>query len=1097
MELKNFFALDLQGNALRNPVAYLYQVGTQTLVTGLQSADGTARTNPFTGSTSGQLSFAAPDGEYDLRVVGGGRDTTMRVQFLDAGEQVADVAASVASATASALAAQNSATVASTSATTATTQAGIATTKAGEAASHATTATTQAGIAATKSDEAATSAATSTAGANTATTKASEALTSSTSAAGSAATAATHATNAATQAGVATTKAAEAVTSADAAAASATTATTRATEAAASATAAGISETNSAASAAAAEAEADDIRENWSDKLALAGSAAATATAQADIATAQATTASTAKTAAEAARDAAFVNANVYDTTTAGLAATTNGQQFQVVVGGEIIRYRNDAGAAVEVARYPSAGFQRYMGVATASTVPEVATNNYYVARTPGTYTNFGNLIVGNEIAHLRYTGSAWVKDVIVDFTKPQTVLGEVVSGFIYPASNGNTNQVVVRVQPNTRIIGKYNDSKEIIVNVTAGDNFVIDRTTTHPDINNNNVGKLYCSLAGQLAVVYGLDQIPPGEWLLVATCYDYGTTNNGYFPYQPVIASNHYGYSREDNMLIDVHPTQRSINIKNIGGLVDGVTEDTQAYKLAKWITHAFKNSSNAYNVFQSSRGPYDVYIPAGTSLLGGAGNDFQSIRFVGDGMDLSKIKAVGGLREMNVMAASHITLHNFMIGGFDAPEKTDFNRLRVKTDAGLTNGSTYLVATGTKDYDIQYCDFDYAGELYMGLHINGYRDLKLIGNTFNRSRQANVWHHVRISSPITDDHSIAVEHNKTHDGVTGIFFGSDRQRPVKGGVVRHNECVAVLEEGIAFDGFGNNPELCPVICNGVITSASNDAQGRLVVVADMKYHDGTTANVNCPVSLRTDWASFYFTLGEGTGREGTYCKIIAANSTTNAFTIDVRTPASKIEIGGKCGVQSGFFDFEVTYNKVSGSVGNGPAYNYATAFSIYLNVFGFDVSKNKAVGCANGINVAGGKMLSTYDCLAYHNIVENNTFIDCAELPLTDGAVARFESYYGDVKQYGNKFMDNTVIGGLKGVMAVHQQDFYYDGNQMRGVGENQLKHCGNTLPQADSTQVGRTFMKITDDANGDPTAIEYYVCKLAGGTYSWVAI
>lgn len=65
-----------------------------------------------------------------------------------------------------------------------------------------------------------------------------------------------------------------------------------------------------------------------------------------------------AETNAETARDAAFVNADVYADTTAGLAAVALGEQFQVVSadGSEIIRYREDAGpVATEVARYPSA----------------------------------------------------------------------------------------------------------------------------------------------------------------------------------------------------------------------------------------------------------------------------------------------------------------------------------------------------------------------------------------------------------------------------------------------------------------------------------------------------------------------------------------------------------------------------------------------------------------------------------------------------------------------------------------------------------------------------------------------------------------------
>lgn len=56
---------------------------------------------------------------------------------------------------------------------------------------------------------------------------------------------------------------------------------------------------------------------------------------------------------AQLSADTAFVNANVYANTSAGLAATTNGQQFQVVDVIETIRYVNNSGVAVEVARYP------------------------------------------------------------------------------------------------------------------------------------------------------------------------------------------------------------------------------------------------------------------------------------------------------------------------------------------------------------------------------------------------------------------------------------------------------------------------------------------------------------------------------------------------------------------------------------------------------------------------------------------------------------------------------------------------------------------------------------------------------------------------
>lgn len=91
------------------------------------------------------------------------------------------------------------------------------------------------------------------------------------------------------------------------------------------------------------------------DEAQTARSAAADS---ADIAANQAAFATTSKTQAEAARDAAFVNANVYASTAAGLAAVADGMQFQVVSadGLSIQRWRRDAGpVAVVVARYPSA----------------------------------------------------------------------------------------------------------------------------------------------------------------------------------------------------------------------------------------------------------------------------------------------------------------------------------------------------------------------------------------------------------------------------------------------------------------------------------------------------------------------------------------------------------------------------------------------------------------------------------------------------------------------------------------------------------------------------------------------------------------------
>lgn len=83
MELKNFFAQDDQGNILGDATCYLYERGSETLVPMLQAANGALLTNPFTTDAKGLVQFAAPNGQYDLRVVAGARDHRLRVQCND------------------------------------------------------------------------------------------------------------------------------------------------------------------------------------------------------------------------------------------------------------------------------------------------------------------------------------------------------------------------------------------------------------------------------------------------------------------------------------------------------------------------------------------------------------------------------------------------------------------------------------------------------------------------------------------------------------------------------------------------------------------------------------------------------------------------------------------------------------------------------------------------------------------------------------------------------------------------------------------------------------------------------------------------------
>ena len=75
-----------------------------------------------------------------------------------------------------------------------------------------------------------------------------------------------------------------------------------------------------------------------------------------DDAAASATAAAASETAAAVARDAAFADADVYDDIATGRAAVADGEQFMIVEGSEVVRYRReDASTQTEMARYPSA----------------------------------------------------------------------------------------------------------------------------------------------------------------------------------------------------------------------------------------------------------------------------------------------------------------------------------------------------------------------------------------------------------------------------------------------------------------------------------------------------------------------------------------------------------------------------------------------------------------------------------------------------------------------------------------------------------------------------------------------------------------------
>jgi len=78
---------------------------------------------------------------------------------------------------------------------------------------------------------------------------------------------------------------------------------------------------------------------------------------------------------AETASDAAFVNADVYPDIATGLVAVADGEQFQVVEGKELVRYLNQGGAAIELARIVAESI-----IATNRRINAAPQRDYFVA---------------------------------------------------------------------------------------------------------------------------------------------------------------------------------------------------------------------------------------------------------------------------------------------------------------------------------------------------------------------------------------------------------------------------------------------------------------------------------------------------------------------------------------------------------------------------------------------------------------------------------------------------------------------------------------------------------------------------------------------
>jgi hypothetical protein len=462
------------------------------------------------------------------------------------------------------------------------------------------------------------------------------------------------------------------------------------------------------------------------------------------------------------------------------------------------------------------------------------------------------------------------------------------------------------------------------------------------------------------------------------------------------------------------------TLNVTMYGVVGDGRTDNTSA--LDKLILLARKKKTS-------------LYFPDGTYLYNKENMNASKVRFIGQSKEGTIIKD-SVLRNHSLDGADNITFQDFVI----SDNNTSLSRVfrNCKFGLSLPVQDSYVLFDSGKytfkaDVEIINCDFVFP-RIWVGLYIRKYNSVLISNCTFN----GDAWHNIRLDEPSNVDAKVNITGNTVTGGTTGIFIAPSQNIPMKGGLIEGNKLFSQKEESIAMDGFGNDPKMIPVLANGPIANATNDANGRVLISMDKMYYN---KGVPAPVSLRKDWTNFYFSFGEGSGLEGMLVKIKDFNTGANTLTLDTIMPACKIILGGDAGVQSGFFNWTIRGNSVTGTWGANKT--YGTAISVYLNVFGILVENNTVTNCAHGINLAGGLMLDHYRTLAYNNVIRNNSFIDCDKYaegePSEEVGVVRFVSYGGAAGpvQYNNKFENNAVKGGR--IFVERQMNMVNHGNTL----------------------------------------------------------
>ena len=497
------------------------------------------------------------------------------------------------------------------------------------------------------------------------------------------------------------------------------------------------------------------------------------------------------------------------------------------------------------------------------------------------------------------------------------------------------------------------------------------------------------------------------------------------YFPQpQTVTMGTPYCYRGGNTDKIQELPEDPGFfRVSKYGVKGDSITDDTDSITAVIALASAYYNSTGKKTT---------VYFKQGDYLTSAFNFPFYpDINLRGKSKNVTNIIYSGGFwATTEPCNTSRIAIWGFKIRDqWLSGKSIKFESCKFMMPDRYANGSMYFHIWGmyqnVAKVTYSKCDFWY-DSIYMALYAyNKGVDTLLVDNcTFTGNWSS---HPVRMDMV----KKAVIYKNTVRGGITGIFVGSNRQTALSNISITYNTVYGQLEEGIAFDGFGNETGRCPVIGQGSIVSASN-TPGKTIIKVDLQCRQGThPADTSAPLPLdyKYTWTNFYFCFDTNTTYEGRYYKITAFDSINNTVTIDTAITAATIGLG-TCSIDAGFFNNTVAYNEVYDVWGVDSA--YGTGLSFWLNSFNADVHDNYVHDCAHGANISGGLMLNLYRTKSWRNNIHDNVFDNLPEYGV------QMVTYYDPTQsQYDNIFKNNT----LKGASFLHQ-------NQVR------FTNTGNTI-------------------------------------------